>query len=476
MPVRTFDGVDDRVVCALGSTGFAFGNGTVAAVVRRARDIGTEVVLRSGASGTSAGRYGLEIATTSLQARAGNSVVLAPSIVATVAMGWVLLVVSKASGTAAPRFHRYVFATGVWTHENGATSIADSTAPASGPALGANPNGSSPFGGDLGIAAIWNRVLSDVEVETLVSEAAWTTTTPVALWPLNQASTATAVQDTIGAADQSALTGTTVTATAVPWVSAGESDTVTMAVVGATSPNTAASSAAAAAAVPAVSTAGAASGQATAVAVPAVSSTAIALSQASGGLAPVVGDAAGAAVAAERATASVAALAGAGAATTSEVAVQASTTAATASSTAAPAPALVVGFAASSGEMGVLTMATVAASAGTLTIAGQLGDAVVTTSGAADASTSAEMATVTGRGADGAAAAGLSFVPVPVGGEGAVSAQMAVGMITVVGAILVLDDFAAEDGYPGFVAGDGGGRLAGVHTGRLDQPLAGSAR
>lgn len=221
MPVRTFDGVDDRIAFALGSTGFAFGPGSCAVVLKRGRDTNTESVLRVGASGTSNARYGLEIWTTALVIRCGNSTVTAPTITATVAMGWVLLVVTKATGTATPRFHRFNFGTATWTHEDGASTLANSTAPASGPVLGANPNGTSPFQGDVGIAGIWDVVLSDAQVEALVeSEADWLAVPPEAAWTLDQASTATSVEDDAGTSDQSSITGTTVTADSVPWTSA----------------------------------------------------------------------------------------------------------------------------------------------------------------------------------------------------------------------------------------------------------------
>lgn len=222
MPVRTFDGVDDRISFALGSTNFAFGPGTVAVILKRGRDTNTEVVVRVGASGTSSARYGLEIITTALQVRAGNTGISAPTITATVANGWVLLAVTKATGTVAPRFHKYVFSTDTWTHENGASTMGNSTAPASGPVVGANPNGSSPFMGNIGIAGVWDVVLSDAEVEALVqSEASWLLVLGEATWTFDQASTATAVEDDAGTSDQSAITGTSVTADDVPWEGAG---------------------------------------------------------------------------------------------------------------------------------------------------------------------------------------------------------------------------------------------------------------
>lgn len=47
---------------------------------------------------------------------------LASPFTVTAAEGWVLLGCSKATGTVAPRFHKYVLSTGVWTHQDCASS------------------------------------------------------------------------------------------------------------------------------------------------------------------------------------------------------------------------------------------------------------------------------------------------------------------------------------------------------------------
>ena len=221
MAVRTFDGVDDRITFALGSTGFAFGAGTCAVIVRRGRDATSEIFMRAGASSTSTARYGLEtnLAATVPNLRCGNSLVAAASITVAVADGWVLLAATKATGTATPRFHKYSFASATWTHEDAGSTLGNSTAPTSGPTLGAASNGSGPYQGDIAAAGIANTVLSDVALEAaVVSEAAWIAAFNVSAWVLDQGSTATTVVDDVGTSDQSAITGTAVLSDGLPWL------------------------------------------------------------------------------------------------------------------------------------------------------------------------------------------------------------------------------------------------------------------
>lgn len=218
MPVRTFDGIDNRIAFALGATGIVMGPVTIAMIVRRGHDTGTEAVMRVGASGLSTARYGLEILTTALQVRSANNLLSAPTITATVADSWVLLAVSKANGTVTPRFHKSILASSTHTHEDGASTLANSTAPTAGPVIGAAANGTSPYQGDVAIAAIWNVVLTDSQVEALIqSQAAWRNVAPVALWVLDQTSTATSVPDIVGTSSQSSITGTSVTLDGVPF-------------------------------------------------------------------------------------------------------------------------------------------------------------------------------------------------------------------------------------------------------------------
>ncbi len=217
--VRTFnDAGGDRITTAIGSCNFILGPGTIAVILRKLEDGRAQTPIWLGTSGTS-NRWGIKLtATNQFQLHSGTSgIVTAPTISPVVVEGFFLLVASKANGTVAPRFHAYEFDAATFTHEDGATTLVNSGTPGTSCFLG-NRNSTELLHGDMVIGAIWNTVLSDVDVETLVTEpAAWAALSPVALWTLDQASVAIPVQDTIGAADQTAIVGTSVTSIDVPW-------------------------------------------------------------------------------------------------------------------------------------------------------------------------------------------------------------------------------------------------------------------
>lgn len=69
------------------------------------------------------------------------------------------------------------------------------------------------WAGNIAVAGLWNSSISDSTAASLViGLQEWVDASPSALWAFNQTSTATAVEDLIGTADQSAITGTTVSA------------------------------------------------------------------------------------------------------------------------------------------------------------------------------------------------------------------------------------------------------------------------
>lgn len=219
MPVRTFDRADDNITTALGSLGFAFGPGTIAAIIRRAADSGaSETVFKAGVSSIGA-RYQLNLAANGqIQLQCGSSLLAAAGVTVAAADGWCLIAGTKATGTVAARIHKYVFSTETWTHADSSTTGGNSGVPATSARIGATHTPSVFFGGDIGILAVSDAVLNDAAIEALVAdEAAWDSAGFVAKWMLDQASTATAVDDDIGTADQSAITGTSVTSTDIPW-------------------------------------------------------------------------------------------------------------------------------------------------------------------------------------------------------------------------------------------------------------------
>ena len=165
--------MDDKITLALGDLAFAFGPGTLAAIVRRTADSTDDSILWVGTT-TGSTRYALRIASSgALQLQCSAFLAAAPTITTTVADGWVLVAATKATGTVAPRMHKYVFGTGVWTHENSGTTLANSGVVTGSSYLG-GASGVIPFPGDIGIAGGGSAVLGDAAIEALVeSEAAW---------------------------------------------------------------------------------------------------------------------------------------------------------------------------------------------------------------------------------------------------------------------------------------------------------------
>lgn len=210
---RFFDGSNDKIqTTVLGGAGIAFGPATIAMIQRRASDTGTALgMFRVGTGSLTSTRYALrtdDSTATSLSLRCGNSAVKAPTITTSVADGWSLVAAAKASGSVKPRFHRYVFSTGAWTHEDAASNLADSALVNSG-TIGV---GEAAWTGDIQTAAVWNRVLTDAEIELLpMSLLAWLNSAPVFLWHLDQENVSQLVRDlTGGGANQTTITDTAV--------------------------------------------------------------------------------------------------------------------------------------------------------------------------------------------------------------------------------------------------------------------------
>lgn len=136
--------------------------------------------------------------------------------------GWCFVAGTKATGTTFPRLHKYAYATNTWTHgDASANQQADASGSVSSVAVGAR-TGVSPtsgFSGDIAIAAWFaGNNLSDSQVEQLpFSLRAWLGYSPSGLWLLDQSSTSQTVIDlTGGGANQSNITGTSVSTASVP--------------------------------------------------------------------------------------------------------------------------------------------------------------------------------------------------------------------------------------------------------------------
>lgn len=134
-----------------------------------------------------------------------------------VADGWVIVGWRKANGSAAIRWDKCVLSTGTWTRGDGAAA-ADITPVGAGGFLylGRDPGG-EVMQGDIAAYAVWDKVLTDAEVNTLKDNYDnWVSLAPVAFPILNQSSTATPVDDYVGTSDQISVTGTSVVAASSP--------------------------------------------------------------------------------------------------------------------------------------------------------------------------------------------------------------------------------------------------------------------
>lgn len=212
---RTFDGTDDTI--QLANTGFlvAPGPATYAAIFKTTTQAdGGGIISLMGGTGS---EWAFEIRPSLVLALYDEVGGFQVSPITAMATGvWYLVAVTKADGTATPRFHFYRYDTQVWVHENASATMVDQGLPAGSPTLhiGSEGNVSNYTSGDIACAGVWlSAALSDAALEGMVgSIASWEAQSPTALWLLNQTVTTDPVNDRIGDADQTAIAGTTVTA------------------------------------------------------------------------------------------------------------------------------------------------------------------------------------------------------------------------------------------------------------------------
>lgn len=210
MPSRTFDAVDDRLDLAIG--GCNFGYGTFALIAKRS---GTTPAQPISMWDGSVGQFQIYLTATTGEMHLYTGSSSNSTITFVSADGWVLIAAGKANGTDAGRFHKYVYNTGVWTHANGDTAIANAPAPGVNGSVHINTVAGPNFTGmDVAVAAFWSRNLTDAELVTLPNSLhAWMNQTPQGLWVLDQELTTQKVRDLTGnGANEIALTGTAVAA------------------------------------------------------------------------------------------------------------------------------------------------------------------------------------------------------------------------------------------------------------------------
>jgi hypothetical protein len=215
---RTFASASsERITLGLGNLSFAFGPGTMAAIVRPISNTGsTQMVFYVGGAALSSYGMGLDGSMQGQLILNNTFAAAAPAL----ALGeWYLIATAKASGTVAVRVHVYRYSTNVWTHTD-ATTLANSAIPTTGAYLGIRGSGPDlPYNGDIAVAGVWDGVHSDSQIESFPFDlAAWyAPAQPRGLWVLDQSAVAMSVPDLSGGgANQSAITGTSVSTSSVP--------------------------------------------------------------------------------------------------------------------------------------------------------------------------------------------------------------------------------------------------------------------
>lgn len=147
--------------------------------------------------------------------------------VAGLSTSWRWYVMTKASGSAIPRFHVWDLST-AWAHTNNTATVGDGTGPITTLIVGSN--GANGWRGSIACIAVWDSVLTDTQIEATMTLKASDVLAGAPKWMirLNQSSIATAVSDdTAGGGNQTAISGTTVDSDDPPGFSYSLAPTVT---------------------------------------------------------------------------------------------------------------------------------------------------------------------------------------------------------------------------------------------------------
>jgi hypothetical protein len=218
MAVREFNGAGDRVLLAVGGLSAAT-HGTYGAIFKVDNTAAVRclfVFLTSGGSFAWA-PFVIETDDTAVWSSGGSGAATSAAIPQAT---WLTMIVRKATGTATPRFSYYNHTSTTWTHGNAIASVANGTAPTGGSiAPSSDSAGSESFDGRIALLAGWSNAVhwtADASGDTAIEAAGledslqnWVDESPNMLCPYNQ-DPLSAVDDIIGGADQTSVTGTTV--------------------------------------------------------------------------------------------------------------------------------------------------------------------------------------------------------------------------------------------------------------------------
>ena len=218
MSVRKFNGSSDYISASLGSSGIT--SGSVVALVKLEGN-GTErsiINLRnSGGSGQLlqwvVGGNKLSLWTGAANQESSLEVVEADA--------WLMLAITKASGSQKPKYYRHKFSTSAFTAAEG-SALANFGSVTGGSVHFGNFQGEKFFKGIIAAVGIWSSVLTEAQVKALkevtyLSQWKSFEVAPSGLWFFNQGSVSEEVTDQTGnGANQSGRSGTSVVAEEPP--------------------------------------------------------------------------------------------------------------------------------------------------------------------------------------------------------------------------------------------------------------------
>jgi hypothetical protein len=214
MAVREFDGTGDYIACGGTGTAIATSAYSVIAIAKPSRTTDPNSVVGLSV-GTSTLLGGLHFNGTDKLAVFTSSDFTDQTGTGLVTGVWQILAMSKPSGTANVTFSRKALGSGSWTHLASSSTLDNEAGTCTRVEFGGFQGAQfgSDYQGRIATVALYDSALSTANIETAQ-------TTPstqqladlgaIGVWDLNQASTATPVEDLVGTADEASLVGTSV--------------------------------------------------------------------------------------------------------------------------------------------------------------------------------------------------------------------------------------------------------------------------
>jgi hypothetical protein len=224
--VRNFGGADSLILLPGALTGVTPGPWTAAILWKRSQTIASALLTialsGSNASASFTSKFWSFISTGGADdpnVAFVDSTATATTVADVVnADGWVISVVTKAGGSAIPRFHNRYLTAASTLRGDGAAALANGATITSADRVEFGKDEYfNRLSGRIALSAVWDVAFTDAQVDELWANLctfdwlAHSLGAPKALWQFNQGSAWTDVRDlTGGGADQVALTGTSV--------------------------------------------------------------------------------------------------------------------------------------------------------------------------------------------------------------------------------------------------------------------------